>query len=263
MNILIFIFILPQAFERYSVSASAAGLAYALTASARTTEAVRFNPAGLSSIHKNHLGVGYEHLLSGIEGLHNINFILARPFFFGGLGLEISETGFSEQKEQAVTCAWGIGLNKEFKFGCSADLYLINNARTGTSFSYGLNVGLQGRVSKKWLLGFYGRNLNRPQFGGSDRGTLPYELRAGFGYTPFEDIISEFDLSMYEDIFRIHLGTRFALLDFLNIGVGVRTGPTVLSSGLGLEYKFLKIYYGVEYVSELPLTHIITLNFEF
>lgn len=260
---LIFILFINQSFERYATSANAAALAHAFTASATGIDAVRFNPAALSYMQKNQLSVGYEYVLSGLEGLHNINIGFAKPLFAGGFGIQLSEFGFSEQKEQAITLAYGLCLSKDFKFGLGGDLYLINNNRTGNGFAYGLNIGFSGRLYKKWSLGIYGHNLNQPQFGNTEEGRLPYELRAGLAYEPFEDILSEIDLSMVEDNFRVHMAAEFKLFDIIFLKTGLKTNPSVVSTGMGVVYKFIKIDYAVEYIPELPLTHNVCLSFEF
>jgi hypothetical protein len=262
VSILLILFF-NNAFERYIVSAHAAALGNAYTASALDIDAIRFNPADLSFVQKNHFAVGYEYTLSGLEGLHNISLGYARPLFIGGVGVQLSEFGFSEQKEQAITFAYGLKLSKDFKFGLGTDIYVINNRRTGNAFSYSLNIGFLGALYKRWYLGIYGHNLNQPQFGNTEYGKLPYELRAGLGYTPFNDILSEVDLSMYGDQLRIHLAGEFTLFDIAHLRTGLKTNPAVVSAGLGIVYKFIELDYAIEYVPELPLNHGVTLEFEF
>lgn len=262
INIL-FILFFNQVFERYSGSAQTAALAQASTASVLYADAIRFNPAALAIIDKNQLTAGYEYLLSGIEGIHNINIGFARPFFKGGLGLQMSEFGFSEQKEQAITLAYGFNLSKDLKFGMSSDLYFINNERTGTAFSYGINFGLLGVVYKKWSLGAFVHNINQPSFSTTEDSKMPYDLRAGLAYRPFDDILSEIDVSIYEDEYRIHSAGAFAIFDMLILRFGVKTNPTVISTGTGIVHKFIEIDYAVEYIPELPLTHNVSTNFTF
>lgn len=262
MNILLLL-CLHQAFERYSVSARATALAHALTAMPRGVEAARFNPAMLSFIETSHLSAGYEYFMGGLEGLHNIDLGFARPFFIGGIGITMSEFGFSEQKEQAITLACGVRLSKDLCFGAGSDAYLINNARTGTRISYGLNVAFLASVYKKWWLGVYGHNLNKPRFENSDYGVLPYELRAGLGYQPFADILSCLEMSLAGDDIRVHMGSEFSVFSIMLLRAGVKTDPTVISGGLGIAIEFISTDYAVEYVPELPLTHSVTVNLTF
>ncbi|MBE0433946.1 hypothetical protein IBX73_10850 [candidate division WOR-3 bacterium] len=260
---LILIFFLNTAFERHAQSARATGLAHALTASCYGIDAIRLNPAWLSSLTQNRAAVGYERALGGIEGLHNITLGYARPLFWGGAGIQLSEFGFSEQKEQAVTIAYGSGFNETFSFGLAGDVYIIDNERTGQTYAFGLNFGLLGRIYKKWSLGVYGHNLNRPQFGLYDDGQLPAELKAGLSYEPFEGILSEIDFSMKDDDMRVHLGAEFRLFELLYLRSGIKTNPLVVAAGTGIAYKFLSFDYAAEFVPELPLSHTITLGFTF
>ncbi|KPJ72524.1 hypothetical protein AMJ52_06005 [candidate division TA06 bacterium DG_78] len=238
-------------------------LGYAVTASNHGVNAIRSNPAALTLLSKNELMCGYEHSLSGIEGLHNITIAFCRPMFGGGLGIQVSEFGFSEQKEQAVTCAFGLHLSDEFKLGVGSDLYLINNKRTGKNFAYGLNVAFLATLYERWSLGVFGHNLNQPQFGSTEEGQLPQEFSAGFAYQPFDDILSEIDFSLIEDNLRIHVAGELKLLNRIFFRTGVQTNPSVISAGTGVVYKFITIDYAVEYIPELPLTHAINMNFEF
>ncbi|MEO0185029.1 MAG: hypothetical protein ABIL22_07110 [candidate division WOR-3 bacterium] len=259
----ILILSLFQAFERYPVSAHNQALSLACVGTAQGIDAIRINPAALALLNKNTIGAGYEYTFSHIEGLQNIFFGFARPLFHGGLGIGVSQFGFEEQKEQAVTAGYGFGLSKDFHLGASFDLYMIQNKRTGTGISYGLNLGMLGNLSRKWFLGAYGHNLNRPQFGNSEVGTLPASFQAGFGYKPFEDIVSEIDLSISDDEIRIHTAGEFLIMDFLNLRTGFMTNPNSLSGGLGVVYKNIKIDYAFEYLVDLPLNHAISLSLEF
>jgi hypothetical protein len=262
INIILILF-LNQAFERYCGSAATAALAQAATASALYVDAIRFNPAGLAIIEKNQLAAGYEYILAGVEGLHNINIGFARPFLKGGLGFQLSEFGFSEQKEQAMTLAYGLDLSPDLKFGMSSDLYFINNERTGTAFSYGVNFGVLGTVYKKWSLGADVHNLNQPSFSSTDDSELPYELRAGLAYRPFNDVLSEIDVSVCEDEYRIHTAGSFELFNMLTLRFGIKTNPSVVSAGTGIMHKFIEIDYAVEYLPDLPLTHNVSTKFTF
>ncbi|UCD20145.1 MAG: hypothetical protein JSU64_03135, partial [candidate division WOR-3 bacterium] len=231
MTPLILFFFLNGAFERHVQSAQAIGLGHAFTAACYGTDAVRFNPAALSMIDENYLSAGYERPFGGIEGLHNIAVGYARPLLWGGIGIQLSEFGFSEQKEQAITLAYGSSFSETFKFGLGADVYIIDNARTGRAYAYGLNAGLLGRIYKKWSLGVYGHNLNRPQFGSYEDGELLPELRAGLAYEPFDGILSEIDFSMKDDDMRIHLAAEFELFRILHLRSGIKTNPFVIAAG--------------------------------
>jgi len=260
---LILIFFLNTAFERHAQSAQAAGLGHAFTAACFGVDAVRFNPAALSLLDQNYATAGYERTFSGIEGLHNIALGYARPFFWGGIGMQLSEFGFSEQKEQAVTLAYGSSFNESFKFGFGADLYIIDNERTGRTYAYGLNFGLLGKIYKKWSLGVYGHNLNRPQFDSYEQGELPPELKAGLSYEPFEGILSEIDFSMKDDDMRVHLAAEFELFGVLHLRSGIKTNPFVVAAGTGIVHKFLSFDYAAEFIPELPVSHTATIGFRF
>ncbi|MEO0155875.1 MAG: hypothetical protein ABIL07_02035 [candidate division WOR-3 bacterium] len=252
-----------QAFERYQVSAYNQSLSFACVATVQGVDALRINPAALALLNKNNINAGYEYTFSHIEGLQNIFFGFARPLFYGGLGIGISQFGFEEQKEQGITAGYGLGLSKDFYVGTTFDLYMIQNKRTGTGIAYGLNLGMLGNLSKKWFLGVYGHNLNQPQFGDSDVGTLPASFQAGIGYKPFEDMTSEIDLSISDQNIRLHTAGQFSIMDFLNLRTGFKTNPNSLSAGLGIDYKNIKIDYACEYFVDLPLNHIVSINFEF
>jgi hypothetical protein len=260
---LILVVFLNGAFERHAHSAQAASLAHAFTAACHGIDAIRFNPAALSLVHQNALSAGYERTFSGIEGLRNIALGYARPLFWGGLGIQLSEFGFSEQKEQAVTLAFGASFNESFRFGVSGDVYIIDNARTGRNYAYGLNFGLLGKLYKKWSLGVYGHNINRPQFGADEQGELPAELKAGLSYEPFDGILSEVDFSLKDDDMRVHFAGQFELFDLLLLRTGVKTNPMVFAAGAGIIHKFIRFDYAAEFIPELPLSHSATISFVF
>jgi hypothetical protein len=263
MTGLILLVFLNGAFERHAQSAQATALAHAFTAASEGIDAIRFNPAALCLVQQNYLAVAYERTFSGIEGLHNIALGYTRPLFWGGVGIQLSEFGFSEQKEQAITLAYGSSFNEAFKFGVGGDVYIIDNERTGRSYAFGVNFGLLGKLYKKWSMGVFAHNINRPQFGSDEQAELPSEIRAGLSYEPFEGILSEVDFSIKDDDLRIHVAAEFELFDLLYLRTGVKTNPMVVAGGSGIVYKFLRFDYAAELIPELPLSHSATLSFTF
>ena len=263
MSGLLILVFLNGAFERHAQSAQAIALAHAFTAASENIEAIRFNPAALSLVQQNHLAVAYERTFSGIEGLHNIALAYTRPLFWGGLGIQLSEFGFSEQKEQAITLAYGASFNESFNFGLSSDVYVIENERTGRSYAFGVNFGLLGKLYRKWSMGVVASNLNRPRFGSDEYAELSPEIKAGLSYEPFEGILSEVDFSIKDDDLRIHVAAEFELFDLLYLRTGVKTNPMVVAGGAGIVYKFLQFDYAAELIPELPLSHSATISFTF
>jgi hypothetical protein len=263
MSFFALIFILNSAFERHAQSAQAIALGHAFTAACGGVDAIRFNPAALSLVDQNNLGVGYERTFGGIEGLHNITLGFARPLLWGGLGIQLSEFGFSEQKEQAITLAYGSSFNESFKFGLSGDVYVIDNERTGRSYAFGVNFGLLGKLYRKWSLGVFVHNINKPALGSEEYAELPPEIRAGISYEPFEDILSEVDFSIKDDDLRMHFAGEFELFDMLYLRSGLKTNPMVISGGAGIIYRFIHFDYSAEFTPELPLSHTATIGFVF
>ncbi|OGC43296.1 hypothetical protein A2Y85_00550 [candidate division WOR-3 bacterium RBG_13_43_14] len=253
--IIFYILFLTQAFEKYSMSAQAVSMGMAITASATGTDAIRFNPALLSIQTKSELAISYQQVLDGIEGLHNAWLGFNHKLGPAGIGIGLSEFGFSEQKEQNLTLACGFGLGNDLKLGAAGDLYLINNQRTSYGFAYGISFGFSSIVFKKWQLGVYAHDINQPEFSSSEYGHLPYELRAGIAYNPFQDIRSEFDLAMKDNELRYRFATELLLFRLLYCRVGVQTNPQVISGGTGFKYRFIAINYGVEHIPDLPLNH--------
>lgn len=250
-------------YERYPLSAHNQAISFACVATAQGIDALRVNPASLALFNKNAIGIGYEYTFSHIEGLQNIFFGFAKPLFSGGFGLGMSQFGFEEQREQGMTIGYSIPLSRELYAGASADIYLIQNKRTGTGIAYGLNLGMLGVLSKKWHLGIFGHNLNQVQFGNFEIGILPPELQTGIGYKPFDDIGSEIDLSISDGNIRLHTGGEFLIMDILWLRTGFQTNPNSLSGGLGIVYKDIKIDYACEYLVDLPLHHAVSLCFTF
>ncbi len=262
MAILLNLFLFA-AFERYLVSAQSQALAYACVATASGVDAIRLNPAGMLSSEKNIIGLGYEYTFSNIEGLQNIYLGFYRHMFHGGLGIKMSQFGFEEQKENAMTTAYSISLSKEFFVGAGVNLYMIQNRRTGTGIAYGVSLGMLGMVSKKWFLGACAHNLNQPRFGNGEIGTMPASLQAGIGYKPFNDIGSEIDLRIEDRHIDLRASGTFRIMDFLNLRTGMQTNPVSVSAGFGIIYRFMNIDYACSYFIDLPLNHSVSIQFSF
>jgi hypothetical protein len=170
------------------------------------------------------------------------------------------------EKDRTLTFAHGFPLSKDLAFGYNLSLYNLWQERFGSQTSAGLDLGLQAIVYKRWRLGCFFHNVNRPEMGELARHELPQVLNAGVAYEPFSGALTSLDVSQevgYSP--RLQVGQEFEIIDEqLRLRAGLQSQARQFgvrySMGFGLALGPLHLDYALVSHEVLPMTHEISLG---
>lgn len=256
-------------YEDIATGVRPTALSGAFTALAEGPEAVHFNPAGLDVI-KNFSFTGYyKSLYGGISGLHNMGFTLAKKISTSSLALTLQEIGADLEGEDggrysegSLTFSLARPIHPQVSIGLNLNLFHVNHPRFGSTNAFGLDFGLLSRFHRKWRMGFFIENINRPLFKGKEKNyDLPRILYFGFALAPSDRARTSITLRKEPDYpTRVSFGQEVDLIsDILTIRGGVLSESSLIkfSFGMSITFKGLDVGYTLVADPNLPLTHII------
>ncbi|MCX7785599.1 MAG: hypothetical protein N2201_05155, partial [candidate division WOR-3 bacterium] len=235
---------------------------------ANDANAIQFNPAGLSQV--NNLSVmSFYKLPFGGLGINLHHFSISAVSRLrkapGTLGFAIQEIGIPMHSERILTLSYGMELVKDIAFGYNMRGYQLYQKDFGSGFTFGLDIGVLSRIYKRWQVGFYVHNLNKPKLGEIEKSELPQLLNFGVAYLPTYGITSAFDISKEPGKpTRIMAGQEFEIIEnYLTLRAGLQTEPIRFAFGLRTGIKNIFVDYALTTHPELPLTHNFGLQYSF
>jgi hypothetical protein len=266
------------AFEDLKTGTRPVALGGAFTALSDDHNAPFWNPAGLTLLDGAEIYSTYKRLF-GI--VNNFTFTSCVPSKWGNFAFSIRESSVKGdytdgtgnvlesnttlEAERAILLSHGFYLLKEVSFGYNLVAYHLQNVRFGDDYAFGVDIGMQMEVYKRWRIGFFYHNLNTPTIGETFKYPLPEEISLGLSYIPFENIVTllDFEKQLGYNI-NVRMGVEVSLIKgLLVLRGGIETEPVDFSLGFGTKYKNLQINYAFKSHTELPLTHLMEVGWEF
>ena len=250
-------------FELIDIGAKPISLGGAFTSLANNSNAVYFNPAGISQIPFREVSVFYSPAPFGLKELANGSVNYVEPTKFGSFGLSAKTYGFELYKEITVTATYSNNYKKKIFYGANINYYNLKIQNYGSASTFGIDIGGLAYLTDFLRWGFAAFNLNRPKIGTQDD-KLPQVYRTGVSIQPRKEL--NFVLDVEKDTrytASVKAGIEYSLYDMIDLRAGIGTEPTKFSGGVGLYYSIFEIDYGFYNHQDLGLTHqgTITINF--
>ncbi len=250
-------------FELIDIGAKPISLGGAFTSLANNSNAVYYNPAGISQIPFREVSIFYSPAPFGLKELANGSVNYVEPTKFGTIGLSAKTYGFDLYKEITVTATYSNNYKKKIFYGANINYYNLKIQNYGSASTFGVDIGGLAYLTDFLRWGFAAFNLNRPKIGTQDD-KLPQVYRTGVSIQPRKEL--NFVLDVEKDTrytTSVKAGIEYSLYDMIDLRAGIGTEPTKFSGGVGLYYSIFEIDYGFYNHQDLGLTHqgTITINF--
>ncbi len=250
-------------FELIDIGAKPISLGGAFTSLANNSNAVYYNPAGISQLQFREISIFYSPAPFGLKELANGSVNYVEPTKFGVFGLSAKTYGFDLYKEITVTATYSNNYKKKIFYGANVNFYNLKIQNYGSASTFGIDIGGLAYLTDFLRWGFAAFNLNRPKIGTQDD-KLPQVYRTGISIQPRNDI--NFVLDVEKDTrytTSVKAGIEYSVYDMIDLRAGIGTEPTRFSGGVGLYYSIFEIDYGFYNHQDLGLTHqgTITINF--
>lgn len=239
------------AFEEMDPSARLMAMGSAFCGLSNDCHGITVNPAGLPLISSFQIGV-FDTKPYGMNELAHSSLSLAQSTPFGALGIHLSTFGKDPYEEITALVGCGYPLGR-LSIGGNIKLMRLEIADYGSSNSWGVDLGLWGKVRDGFGLGVSAVNLNGPELAGDK---LPSCLTTGFALSPAERLILCGDLR--EELghgLESRLGVEYAPGSHLAIRSGFRTDPPSFTFGAGVRWGGFEFSYGGRTHTTLGLTH--------
>lgn len=221
------------------------------------------NPSGISQITYRELGVYYAPSPFGVSELANAFVAFNQPFKFGNVALGYMNYGFDLYKENKITLAYASKIQNKFYYGASITYNNLSIERYGSDNSLSLNLGALIFINKNFRSGFSVININRASYG-NEKNQIPVIYNFGFSYDVLSDLILNLALQKELDYdASLRFGIDYKLIDLLSVRTGFSTMPDDYSAGLGINYSFFQLDYGMIYHNELGFSHQFSLIISF
>jgi len=250
-------------FELIDIGAKPISLGGAFTSLANNSNAIYYNPAGISQIPFREVSIFYSPAPFGLKELANGSVNYVEPTKFGTFGLSAKTYGFELYKEITVTATYSNNYKKKIFYGANINYYNLKIQNYGSASTFGVDIGGLAYLTDFLRWGFAAFNLNRPKIGTQDD-KLPQVYRTGVSIQPRKEL--NFVLDVEKDTrytTSVKAGIEYSLYDMIDLRAGIGTEPTKFSGGVGLYYSIFEIDYGFYNHQDLGLTHqgTITINF--
>lgn len=250
-------------FELLDVGAKPISMGGAFTSLANNSNAVYYNPAGISQLPFREVSIFYSPAPFGLKELANGSVNFVEPTKFGAFGLSAKTYGFELYKEITATLTYANNYNRKIYYGANINYYNLKIQNYGSASAVGIDIGAMAYLTDFLRWGFSAFNLNRPSIG-TQKDKLPQVYRTGLSIQPRTDL--NFVLDVEKDTrytASVKAGIEYTLYDMINLRAGIGTEPTKFSGGVGFCYSLFEVDYGFYNHQDLGLTHqgTITINF--
>lgn len=255
INLIVLTGITYGQFENLDIGARPIGMGGAFTSIANNTNAIYFNPSGISQLIFREFSIFYSPAPYGLSELKHGAFSYVEPTKYGAFGLSGKTYGFELYKEFTGTLTYANNYKRKVYYGANFNYYNLKIERYGSASTFGIDIGMLAYLTDFMRFGFTAANLNRPSIG-QNKDKLPQIYRAGLSFQLRKDLNVALDVekdTRYTVSFKS--GFEYNILDMLDVRAGVSSEPTKFSAGIGFSYSLFQIDYGFYNHPDLGLTH--------
>lgn len=250
-------------FELLDVGTKPVSMGGAFTSLANNSNAVYYNPAGISQMMFREISVFYSPAPFGLSELANGSLNYVEPLKFGTVGLSAKTYGFELYREITATLTYANNYRKRIYYGVNINYYNLKIQNYGSASTVGFDIGLLGYLTNFLRWGFSAHNISKPTIG-TQKDKLPQVYRTGFSYQPRNDLNLVIDAEKDTRYpLTIKAGLEYNLYGMIDLRAGLSSEPVKFSGGIGFNYSLFEIGYAFNNHQDLGLTHqaSITINF--
>lgn len=128
-------------FELLDLGAKPIAIGGAFTSLANNSNAVYYNPAGISQLPFREVSIFYSPAPYGLKELANGSVNFVEPTKFGAFGLSAKTYGFELYKELTVTATYSNNYRKKIFYGININYYNLKIQNYGSASTVGIDVG--------------------------------------------------------------------------------------------------------------------------
>lgn len=220
------------------------------------------NQAALAFIEHSSIGLHHEsRFISPDLSFSALGFVYhVKP---GTFGMSVKRLGFTEFSQTKAGLAYGMKLAPRFSAGVQINLHNVNASGVyGQATAFSVEAGLYYTPSKNLSVGVHVVNPSRSKIHGDER--IPTVFNLGIAYKLGEKVIltgaAEKNLD-FDPNFKA--GLEYSPINNLFFRTGFSTNPSLLSFGLGYNYRGLQFDFAFAKHQYLGYTPQVSLSYVF
>ena len=202
------------------------------------------------------IGSSYQNKL-GVKELKTVTIGAVIPLENSGLGIGISQFGFSEYKETNLHLGYGKSLSEVLSIGVGLNYFKLSQAGINQNLIYA-EIGISYKINNELTFGIH---LSNPNLIQTKDSILSERYQVGFGYQVQKNIHLYADVSYNsKDQAQVHTGLEILRKDFA-IRMGYSSLSNQLSFGFGYQRKNLVIGFSTSLHQDLGFSPTISLAY--
>lgn len=224
-------------------------------ATAQNVFSAHNNPAGLGFVDKIGFGL-YADRPFLIKEINNFNLSVAVPVSkVGTFGVDVNFLGYNAYNETRAGFAYARSFGDKVAAGVKFDYLRLAIKNNGAKNTFAFGVGVQYQPLKVLRIGAYVYNPVAMTLDKTYKEKLATSFNLGLSYMPSEKfmITIEGEKELNEKA-RFKGGMEYRPIKPLFLRVGAATNPTVISFGVGTEFKSFRIDAAASWHLQLGIT---------
>ena len=220
------------------------------------------NQAGLAYLDYPSIGLHHENrFISPDLSFSALGFVY--PVKPGTFGLSVKRLGFTEFSQTKAGLAYGMKLAPRFSAGVQINMHNINASGVyGQTSAFSVEAGLHYTPSKNLSVGVHVVNPSRSKIYDDER--IPTIFNLGIAYKLGEKVILTGAAEKNLDVDpNFKAGLEYSPINNLFFRTGFSTNPSLLSFGLGYNYRGLQFDFAFSKHQYLGYTPQVSLSYIF
>ncbi len=182
-----------------------------------------------------------------------------------GIGLSLSQFGYSQYQENKIGIGYGLKLSDNFGVGAQLN-YL--NLRIGEGYgnknTLSAKIGLYALINENFSVAATLNNPTRIGLTEESEDRLPTELQLGLNYEFSKKLRTSLQVNKDIDYDpSIHLGLEYQAIEILYLRAGIANKPSLSTFGFGLFLKDFQLDFASSFDSNLGFSPMISLAYTF
>ena len=221
------------------------------------------NPGALAEVKNFSAGLSYENRFL-LKELQNQGLASALPLKVGVLSFGGHMYGYNRFRSYKGGVGYSLKLAEMISAGVQLNYQGITlSDGYGSRGNMTAELGVYGKISKNWKLGFSVFNLNRAKLSDYEDDRFSTIMRLGSSYLFSKKFLLSIEAEKdLEHAFRFKSGLEYQVVEQFYLRAGVVTQPLELSFGLGYHLKKVHIDFGTAYHQILGWSPHFSLVFE-
>ncbi len=206
------------------------------------------NPGAIGNVNEFTAGISYENRFL-LKELQSQSLAVVIPLKVGSISVGGQMFGYRDFRSYKGGVGYGMQLGEKLFAGVQMNYLGVQlNDAYGSKNGVGGDVGILGKVTEEWLIGFSVSNLFRSKLTEYQDDRMTTLMRFGSSYRLSDKALITGEVEKdIENPMRFKAGVEYKPFDQFSLRGGVATAPIELSFGVGYLAKVISINLGSSY----------------